>query len=639
MTNIHLISSILPSYQNNTRTSFENVIPHCKDLKYVGLCLKELYFQASFVTINKQDHPHIVFIVKLDSNVIEENVEDESEKRKLVSTYRILEESQEYKKESRSINTSFDFGIVKKIIFAHFCILEVVLHPARIEKSSELVSIFNHILTLHYLIDWVKFYEVKETNKLEYKTSKCVVLFDNHFANFLGYLQKKRTIFSHYDLEFVYQTPVRDYLTKLIEHGYCFNGLDFSLLNLEKSEQFHQTLTADKDLNLLINTPSRVLVICDSVEPQIYKTKLIRYLGILNLISSHNSLKNYQKYTNSAQLIHYQPVQPLFLPVKSDNIQSVKIILQEENQKILSLSTAGPTLATLKTTLNPKMNCHCLVFTSSNDRDGLELFPNNKAGRFQHQLPKEIKLKELNLGVEVISVSLPKRMFNITNPFNIIDLRYEPKKGHDNILAQFIMNEMNKDKTIFNIFSESAIPPSISIKTKYYQNLSELVDINYELFFSAGIRIEEQYNRIIFHNISTENNIIMQMSNGLAMLLGLTAQISEDYFHFVLSTTFVAPYKTKINMLAPDYVLVYADFIEDSIIGGIMAPVLKVVPTPSSDEKAPDRMYYDFQGERSAPVCKDILTTFVIELRDVSGRILEFESEEYTEILLAFKEK
>ena len=63
MTNIHLISSILPSYQNNTRTSFENVIPHCKDLKYVGLCLKELYFHASFVTINKQHYPHIVFLL------------------------------------------------------------------------------------------------------------------------------------------------------------------------------------------------------------------------------------------------------------------------------------------------------------------------------------------------------------------------------------------------------------------------------------------------------------------------------------------------------------------------------------------------------------------------------------------------
>ena len=85
MTNIHLISSILPSYQNNTRTSFENVIPHCKDLKYVGLCLKELYFQASFVTINKQDHPHIVFIVKLDSNVIEENALSEASNAKIHS--------------------------------------------------------------------------------------------------------------------------------------------------------------------------------------------------------------------------------------------------------------------------------------------------------------------------------------------------------------------------------------------------------------------------------------------------------------------------------------------------------------------------------------------------------------------------
>ena len=284
----------------------------------------------------------------------------------------------------------------------------------------------------------------------------------------------------------------------MIEHKFCFYGHSFHLLNHESSEEIFQNLVSDKDLDVLVNTPSRVLVICDSVEPQIYKSRLIRYLGILNLVAPHEGLKNYQKYANSDQMIHYQPVQPLFLPVKSDNIQTVKIILQEENQQILSLATAGPTLATLKTSLNPRMNCHCLVFSGSNDKPSLKLFPSNKAGKFQHHLPKEIKLKELNLGVEVVSVSLPKRMFNITKPINRIELEYEPKHAPNSDLAKFLWSELNKDKTIFNIFSESEIPPSISLKTKYYQSLSELININYDQFFAAGVKIRRSVIGLLF---------------------------------------------------------------------------------------------------------------------------------------------
>ena len=220
-----------------------------------------------------------------------------------------------------------------------------------------------------------------------------------------------------------------------------------------------------------------------------------------------------------------------------------------------------------------------------------------------------------------------------------IELEYEPKHAPNSDLAKFLWGELNKDKTIFNIFSESEIPPSISLKTKYYQSLSELININYDQFFAAGVKIEEISNGVIIHNISEENTIIMRMNNGLALMLGLTAQISEDVFHFRLTTKFVAPYKTRIDLLSPDYVLVYADFIEDSIVGGMMAPVLKVVPVLSTSEKSTDRLYYDFQGDSPSRVCKDVLTNFTIELRDVTGKVLEFESDEYTEILLAFKEQ
>ena len=73
-------------------------------------------------------------------------------------------------------------------------------------------------------------------------------------------------------------------------------------------------------------------------------------------------------------------------------------------------------------------------------------------------------------------------------------------------------------------------------------------------------------------------------------------------------------------------------------MGGITAPILKIVPPPSPHRSSSGRIYYDFQGQNSVKVCKDVISSFCIELRDVSGQILEFDSSEHTDILLSFKQ-
>ena len=110
-------------------------------------------------------------------------------------------------------------------------------------------------------------------------------------------------------------------------------------------------------------------------------------------------------------------------------------------------------------------------------------------------------------------------------------------------------------------------------------------------------------------------------------------------FHLTFKDKFVCPYHANTQLLYPDYILVYSDFIENSIVGGIEAPILKVIASPSVDEKSTEREYYDFQGQNIIETCKDTLADFCIELRDISGKILEYDSSAYTEILLAFKEK
>ena len=652
MTEIHLVSSSSLSYENNTRTTFENDIPHYKDLSYIGICLKDLYFQANFCTVNKQTHPHIIFIIKTRAEVLENLSVDDVEEFSEVDTptYLLNSEQQTFGNKQRSVIDKYDFGKTIKTIFGEALILEVIFHPARFEKVSDIINILNHIFTRNHLKKFTHFYKISSENKIGYKTRETLILFDLKFMEFLGLKKNDRRIFSNSQAQSVGNSTIREFLQSFTNNQYYFFGVGPKFLSRGPPETQFFNHVGEFELNLKINTPEKVIVHCESVDSQVYKSKLIRYLGLINLVSNFNRLKNYQTYNEKSHLIHYQPIQPLFLPVKSENLQSIKISLQEENGRPLSLETGGPTLITLKTTKNFKMNCHRLVFSTSNDTSGLQLYPNNKAGKFYHHLPKDIELKKHNLGVEVVSLSLSKKIYNITHPFSIINLTYDVKnyddKNHENNPNSLglLMEMLGQDPNINIKYDPHSMLQSITIKSGYYHDLKSIIEKNQDIFLSVGIKLSHHNNRLTLINQANFNlnlnlTITLSIHNNLALMFGMTNLISNEKFHLAIEDTFVCPYLAKPQLLYPDYILVYADFIENSIVGGIEAPILKVVPSPSLHEHSTEREYYDFQGQNNLDTCKDTLSDFCIELRDVSGKILEYDNSAYTEILLAFKEK
>ena len=170
MTDLHLISSISPSYQHNTRTSFENNIPRSQDLTYTGIYLKEMYFQASFVTVNKQDHPHITFITKSGAEEFDKISSQKSVIGDRLANYKLLSEELEYGSGFRTVFSIYDFGKVKKYIFTDLLMLQIILNPARIEKVEEIINIFNHVLQKNNMAHTGIFFKVILENKIGYKS-------------------------------------------------------------------------------------------------------------------------------------------------------------------------------------------------------------------------------------------------------------------------------------------------------------------------------------------------------------------------------------------------------------------------------------------------------------------------------------
>ena len=641
MSDLYLISSATNSHQNNTRTSFETIIPRWKELHYSGLCLKELYFQANFITIDKQESPHIVFLTKAESHLPMIQRRSTNQESDLLLSHSVIKQDIQYNVGKKETKTVFEFGVCTKKKFPGVVLIEVVFNPVRIEKSVDIINLLNFILEFTHIDTDVKFYEGKIRNSVGYKSGKCSVLFDQKFLKFLGLSETNMINFKKTDVSIIKPFLIRQDISGLALTNYWYynSGLEVVNHNFVNKPYHHEGI---RGLDLLVNAPSRVLVISDCVSPQIYKSRLVRYLGVLNLISSSERLQSYQNFNGSVQLVHYQPVHPLFLEVKSDLTQSIKITLEEENATVLKLDVGGPTLVSLKTTQDSVMNCHSIVFSSSDDENSKKIFPSNQAGRFHHQLPKDLEVKENNLRVEVVSLSISEKIYNINRPHNAITITYtntpkillESKTTEDNTEPFF-------NKTTENFFDPSAPnfkTESVQIKPGHYQTLEDVITVNREAFQMSLVDITQENDRIKFTNLSKEYIVNISMHYTLSNLLGLSSNIKLNRHSFNIADTFTASHKARMNLLAPDYILVYADFIEHSVVGGITAPILKIVPPPSPHRSSSGRIYYDFQGQNSVKVCKDVISSFCIELRDVSGQILEFDSSEHTDILLSFKQ-
>ena len=64
---LHLVSSNSEKYFNNTRSHFENIIPDGRNLLFNTIALKEIFFTAEFVNIEKLDNtPHFALAVPRD---------------------------------------------------------------------------------------------------------------------------------------------------------------------------------------------------------------------------------------------------------------------------------------------------------------------------------------------------------------------------------------------------------------------------------------------------------------------------------------------------------------------------------------------------------------------------------------------
>ena len=195
MEDVILISTATTTKIDNTRTKFENIIPVSYEKHFSCVCLKELYFQAKFVSVARQTRPHITFLIDRNtpgfqfstlinaSNIFALPISNSAASL----DFEIVDRRTDSISPNRT-HTTFPFGVCVETKSTKYNVVETTFTSTRFESLQRMIEILNFILDYHGLDVNISFSKSTD-QKIEISCIDGSILIDQKFAEFLGGIQ------------------------------------------------------------------------------------------------------------------------------------------------------------------------------------------------------------------------------------------------------------------------------------------------------------------------------------------------------------------------------------------------------------------------------------------------------------------
>lgn len=223
--------------------------------------------------------------------------------------------------------------------------------------------------------------------------------------------------------------------------------------------------------------------------------------------------------------------------------------------------------------------------------NSLNYFPENKISHFITRLPTPIELRgEWEVGL--VELMYPHTWYNVNEQNNLIGYALE------------------KNGKIYG----RRIPPGC------YEYVPELL---------RTIHVKEHENKIYFDynyvtkrvTITVKNDAKVIFDNGLAPLLGFESKKE-------IATSVEEPVKSEEGSFVADLsasyqvLMIYTDIVEPQIVGGILAPLLRIVKVRGEDGEMISEQY---DRPHYLPVSRKHIETLEIVIRTNLGNLVPFE--------------
>ena len=132
----------------------------------------------------------------------------------------------------------------------------------------------------------------------------------------------------------------------------------------------------------------------------------------------------------------------------------------------------------------------------------------------------------------------------------------------------------------------------------------------------------------------------MKVPYNWALILGSTRapKKGSDEVEYSLRAGQSFCFEGKMNYKAwlPNFMLLYANFIDYTSIGGVQAPVMKMIPLFHDDLEDTDYRGYEPKNTEYHKISYSQLESLRFELRSIDGRLIKFDSPR-SKIILSLK--
>lgn len=338
-----------------------------------------------------------------------------------------------------------------------------------------------------------------------------------------------------------------------------------------------------------------VFIECQQIETQAFNNIQQKTLGFLQFDEMQNSRTKYvfHEYKNRE-----------YVPLQQTIISELKFKLTDENNKQINLLPGHPTLLKLHF---KKMDYHTKILKVSSKVT--PDFPNNKNNCFQVNFGKSLNIADRKWEVALSSISI-KTEFNTFTGRLHFTIYYK---------------EANELKSL-----------SLEIDKKSFETPYELISKLNVHFGASG----QLFFSIKDHTIRvrTPGEIKISASKELLYYMGFTKQKLIDNTSETMTFSFKKKYIfsefVREDYLLPNYMMVYTNIIQPTIIGDDFSKIFKILPVTMSKRHE----LFEFEHLDYFKLQNSYVSNMKIEIRDHTGALINFAHDEEVVLSIIFKQ-
>lgn len=329
-----------------------------------------------------------------------------------------------------------------------------------------------------------------------------------------------------------------------------------------------------------------------------------------------NVLSVLPRPTNKSSTVFYEPRNKEYFPLNQTLISKIEVRLTDLNNRQLSLSYGQPTVLVLEF---QKMTGKQEYIVRVDNSQFLET-----SAQFECLVPPMISFNPN----QQWKVSLNSIIYNGTFK------QVPPYSGYNAI--RFITKEARSQKPIEYRFV-LPLKPEFTSNVELWNNMKRVFEKVSDGTFSAFRYVRNLDGKLAFESYQ-KGTLFIPYS--WAVIIGSTRAplkgTNEVQYNLRAEEPFRFEGRMSYKAWLPNFMLLYADFIEYTAIGHVQAPIMKMIPLFHDDDDTRDYRGYEPKNDEFHKITFSQLQRLRFELRSINGDFIHFEDND-SKIVMSLK--